>query len=100
MEHHAGNKADGVASTSQPVVATTLEGGEFNLLRARSALSPFFILPVHRAGGHFVMLAQWRDGVCLFTFLEEYKKNPHAAQPWAATTMYSELLDTHGGWVG
>ena len=41
------------------------------------------------------MLAQWQDNVCLFTFLEEYKKNPHSAEPWAAMTMYNELVNTH-----
>lgn len=73
-----------------------MEAGEYNLLRARAATCPFFIFPVRRKGGHFVMLAQWQDNVCLFTFLEEYKKNPHSAEPWAAMTMYNELVNTHG----
>ena len=95
LEHHLGNAEEGVESTSMPVVATTMEEGEYNLLRSRAVTCPFFILPVRRDAGHFVMLVQWQDNVCLFTFLEEYKKNPHAAEPWAAITMYDELAKTH-----
>lgn len=78
-----------------PVVATTMDEGEYNLLRSRAAICPFFVIPVRRDEGHFVMLVQWQNNVCLFTFLDEYKKNPHAAEPWAALTMYNELIPTH-----
>ena len=95
LDHHLGNTDESTASTSLPVVATTLDAGEYNLLRSRAAICPFFVLPVQRDQGHFVILVQWQDNVCLFTFLEEYKKNPHGAEPWAAMTMYSELVPTH-----
>lgn len=44
--------------------------------------SPMFVLPVQREGGHFVLLSQVQDRHCLFTYLEDFKRNPATAQPY------------------
>ena len=42
--------------------------------------SPVFIHPVFKGEGKFFMvISQFQDNHCLFTYLEDYKKNPQTA---------------------
>lgn len=50
-----------------------------------------FIFPVAREGGHFIVLSQVQEKLALFTYLEDYKKDPQNAQPYMAVTFYDEL---------
>jgi ATP synthase F1 complex assembly factor 1 len=60
----------------------------------RARESPMFIFPVRREQGHFLLLSQFDVAHEMFvmTFLEDYKRNPAAAQPWLSVTLFSELL--------
>ena len=60
----------------------------------RARESPLFIFPVRREQGHFLLLSQFNAPSDMFvmTFLEDYKQNPAAAQPWLSVTLFGELL--------
>jgi ATP synthase F1 complex assembly factor 1 len=81
-QHHA----------EQPLtVSTVLEATAGRELISRATKNPMFVLPVFRKDGFFNLLSQWQDKSFLLTFLEEYKKNPSAAQPWMCLTVYEDL---------
>jgi ATP synthase F1 complex assembly factor 1 len=75
-------------------VATTVTSAKYALFRKRAKESPFFILPVARDAGHFVLLLQAQGNSNLFTFLEDYKRNPSGATPYFVVTLFDELLLT------
>ena len=54
--------------------------------------SRYFIYPIFREGGYFMLLSEFQDSCFLFTFLEDYRKNPKAANPWMSLTLYDEFL--------
>ena len=60
----------------------------------RARESPLFIFPVRREQGHFLLLSQFnaQSDMFVMTFLEDYKRNPAAAQPWLSVTLFGELL--------
>lgn len=80
----------------EDTTSIVLTKGEFELLAGRSKISPMYIFPVRRDNGFFVLLSQWQDNHCIFTFLEDYKRNPSTAQPYLAITLYQELLPIKG----
>ena len=75
-------------------VAGTLSGAQYDLLESRAASSPFFVFPVPRDGGHFILLSQAQGKHFLFTFLEDYKNNPETATPYFSLTMYDDFKET------
>ena len=55
--------------------------------------SPFFIFPVFKdEDKFFLLLSQFQDRYCIFTYLEDYRQNPSAAEPYFAVTCYDELV--------
>ena len=60
----------------------------------RARESPLFIFPVRREQGHFMLLSQFnaQSDMFVMTFLEDYKQNPAAAQPWLSVTLFGDLL--------
>ena len=60
----------------------------------RARESPLFVFPVRREQGHFLLLSQFnaQSDMFVMTFLEDYKQNPAAAQPWLSVTLFGELL--------
>ncbi|KAH8098127.1 ATP11 protein [Aureococcus anophagefferens] len=49
-------------------------------------------LPVFRGGGHFLLLSQFQNRRhFLFTFLEDYKKNPAFSRPYVTLTLHDDL---------
>jgi len=63
------------------------------LLRAKS--SPLMIFPVYKSpDAYLILLSQFQQNVFLFTYLDEYKKNPAAATPWLSLALYDDLATT------
>lgn len=60
--------------------------------------SKIFIFPVHRKGGHFVLISEAQENarMVLFTFLEDYKKNGFLSSPWLVLNIFQETLNTKG----
>lgn len=73
-------------------VSTIVSSAKYTVFRKRAKESPFFILPVARETGHFVLLLQAQGNSNLFTFLEDYKRNPVGATPYFVVTLFDELL--------
>ena len=58
----------------------------------RAGAAPTFLFPVFRDGGHFLLLSQFQNRRhFLFTFLEDYKKNPAFARPYVTLTLHDDL---------
>ena len=79
--HAASSTATGISITSD----------EFEKLKQRGANTSFFIHPIPRDGGFFVMLSQYQDKSFLLTYLEDYKQKGMKAQPYMTITIYDEL---------
>ena len=47
-----------------------------------------------RKENYFTLIIQWQDSYCLATYLEDYKKNPTAAMPYATFSIYNDFLVT------
>jgi hypothetical protein len=42
------------------------------------------------------LISQFQDSCFLFTFLEDFRKNPTGATPWMCLTLYDEFLRDKG----
>ena len=83
----------------QPSVAgNTLGPEESAQIIERGAESPNFVFPLRRDNGHFMLFSQFAPAHRMFvmTFLEDYRRNPELAQPWASVHVFDELLTTKG----
>jgi ATP synthase F1 complex assembly factor 1 len=43
-------------------------------------------------GKFFVLLAEWQDKHCIFTFLDDYKRNPGRAEPYLSVSLFDDFL--------
>lgn len=77
-------------------VSTVLTAHQYNLLSMRLRASPFFVFPLRRKGGHFLLLLQSQEKSQLFTFLDDYKRNPERATPYFILTLFDEILVKKG----
>ena len=76
-------------------VGEVFEDRDYNTIMHRSRQCGTFVWPVRRDQGYFVMISQFQENHCLFTFLEDYKKNPAMANPWLCVSLYDEFVDRH-----
>ena len=78
------------------VAGASVDPEEHASMLARGAESPTFVFPVRGDGGHYMLLSQYTAANSMFalTFLEDYKRSPATAQPWASVQLFDELLDT------
>ena len=66
---------------------------EFAGIAERKRRCPRFLYPVRKgAGAFFTLYAEWQDNFCIFTFLDDYRRNPATAQPWFSVALYDDLL--------
>jgi ATP synthase F1 complex assembly factor 1 len=57
--------------------------------------SPFFIHPVFRDGGHFMILSQFQaPNHFLLALLEDYKMDPARAQPLLTLSVFDDLAES------
>lgn len=78
-------------------VASVVGKATYQGFRERSAKCPNFVYPVRRENGTFFCLfAQWQGRHCIFTHLDDYRRNPTLAEPYFAVTMFDDLLDRKG----
>jgi hypothetical protein len=74
-------------------VATTWTKEEWEGIQERKRRCPRFIYPVLKGDGKFFNLyAEWQDNFCIFTFLDDYRRNPSAAEPYLSVALYDEFL--------
>ena len=83
----------------QPNVAGVAVGPEEAAsIVERGGESPNFVFPLRRDGGHFMLFSQFAPAHRMFvlTFLEDYRRAPEMAQPWASVHLFDELLAVKG----
>lgn len=78
-------------------VAETWDAKTFSELTAASKRAgKMFVLPVFKGTGHFVVVSQILEKSIIFTYLDDYRRDPMNAQPYLVVTMYDELLKEKG----
>ena len=78
-------------------VARTLSKAKYEGFKERARKMPNFVYPVRKGEGQFFTLfAQWQDRHCIFTYLEDYRRNPLGAEPYFAVTFFDDLVDRKG----
>ena len=76
----------------QDAVGRDIPAKTAQVLVDRAGAAPTFLFPVFRDGGHFLLLSQFQNRRnFLFTFLEDYKKNPAFARPYVTLTLHDDL---------
>ena len=77
--------------SQETCVSGTMTGKQYDTLFERLGESPYFVLPVKRDDGHFILLSQAQEKHVLFTYLEDFKNNPVSALPYLAVTLYEDF---------
>jgi hypothetical protein len=78
-------------------VATVWAAAEWAEMAARARRCPRFVYPVLKGDGkYFTLIAEWQDNFCIFTFLEDYRRNPSGAEPYMSVAVYPDFLDRKG----
>lgn len=78
-------------AASSTATGFSIDSMSFEKLKQRGPNTEYFIHPIPRDDGYFVMLTQYQDKSFLVTYLEDYKQNPMNAQPYMTITLYDEL---------
>ncbi|KAL7430680.1 hypothetical protein ACHAXM_003123 [Skeletonema potamos] len=72
-----------------------MDGKKGRSLLSRAAQCPFFIQPVFRGEGHFMIVSQFQTpNYFLLALLEDYKMDPAAAQPLLTISVFDDLAET------
>lgn len=89
---------EGFHDDKQFVAGVSIDPSEYNAIADRGGESPTFVFPVRRDNGHFMLFSQYSTAqrMFVFTFLEDYRKNPAMAQPWASVHLFDELIVSKG----
>ena len=78
-------------------VATVWGVDEMAAVRERRARCPRFVIPVLKGDGKFfTLVSQWQDNFCIFTFLEDFRRDPSRAEPYLSLAVYEDLAPRHG----
>lgn len=73
------------------VAGLVLSGKQGQTLLERAAESPFFVQPIFRADGFFMLLSQFqKPSHFLLAYLEDYKMDPHSATPLVTSTIFDD----------
>ena len=78
--------------TAQPhVVGLVWKGSEGRTVLERAHQSPFFVQPVFREDGYFMLLSQFQKPAhFLLAYLEDYKMDPHSATPLLTCSIFDD----------
>ncbi|KAJ1451151.1 ATP11 protein-domain-containing protein [Pelagophyceae sp. CCMP2097] len=78
-------------------VGLTLPARNATMLVDRAQAAPMFIFPVHRDGGYFSLVSQLQSRRhFIFTYLEDFKRNPNGARPHLTLTLHDDLAKEKG----
>lgn len=74
-------------------VATSWTPEEYAGIQERKRRCPRFVYPILKGDGKFFnLIAEWQDKYCIFTFLDDYRRNPSAAEPYMSVALYDDFL--------
>jgi hypothetical protein len=75
-------------------VASAWGPGEYGALRERARRCPRMLYPVLKGDGKFFnLVAEWQDKYCIFTWLEDYRRDPSRAEPYLSVALFDDFLD-------
>lgn len=81
----------------EKVHGLTLDKARGRSILARAAQCPFFIHPLFREGGHFMLVSQFQSpNYFLLAFLEDYRADPARAQPLLTISVFEDMADSKG----
>jgi len=81
----------------QDVFGSTLDVNNSVKVIDRAEKRPFFIQPVFRDDGHFMLVSQYQSPSHFFlAYLEDYKMDPNRAQPLLTFSVFTDLNESHG----
>jgi len=76
------------------VLGLVLGGKEAKALIPRAVISPFYIQPIFRDDGHFMLVSQFFEpSHFIMAYLEDYKMDPAAAQPLMSFSIFDDYAD-------
>lgn len=77
------------------VIGLVLEGKEkSNNLLSRASSNHFFVQPIFRDGGHFMLVSQFFEpSHFIMAYLEDYKIDPSAAQPLLTFSVFNDYAN-------
>jgi len=79
----------------EKVHGIVMDGKKGRNLLSKAAQCPFFIQPVFRGEGHFMIVSQFQTpNYFLLALLEDYKMDPAAAQPILTVSVFDDLAET------
>ena len=75
-------------------VATVWNPAEFGALWERRQRCPRMLYPVLKGDGKFFnLVAEWQDKFCIFTWLEDYRRDPSRAEPYLSVALFDDFLE-------
>jgi len=78
------------------VHGTTVTGEEGKNIIDRAEKMKFFISPIFREDGFFMLLSQYQTpSHFLLAYLEDYKMDPNRAQPLMTFSVFNDLAESH-----
>lgn len=76
------------------VIGLVLGGKEAKPLIPRAVISPFYVQPIFRDDGHFMLVSQFFEpSHFIMAYLEDYKMDPAAAQPLLSFSIFDDYAD-------
>lgn len=73
-----------------------LSGDEGQNILSRAHKMKFFVQPIFRETGFFVLLSQFQTpSHFLLAYLEDYKMDPNRAQPLMTFSIFNDLVESH-----
>jgi len=79
----------------EKVHGLTIDEAKGKSILARAAQCPFFLHPVFREEGHFMILSQFQTpNYFLLAFLEDYRMDPARAQPLLTISLFDDMAAT------
>ncbi|CAJ1954587.1 unnamed protein product [Cylindrotheca closterium] len=71
-----------------------MKGEDASTVLSRAASSPFFIQPVFRDDGYFMLISQFFEpSHFIMAYLEDYKMDPSAAQPLLTFSVFDDYAE-------
>ena len=81
-------------TNQENVLGLVLGGEEAKALIPRAVISPFYIQPIFRDDGHFMLVSQFFEpSHFIMAYLEDYKMDPAAAQPLLSFSVFDDYAD-------
>ena len=77
------------------VLGLAMGGKDTTALIPRAVISPFFVQPIFRDDGHFMLVSQFFEpSHFIMAYLEDYQMDPAAAQPLLSFSIFDDYAES------